>query len=122
MVAEFSRDQKSSAQIHDFSSQHLKPLGWKRLGEEVCVVVLCANERHHDLLRLDHIAYEEVSPCDMLRPIVMFRVVGKISRRLIVSRQHGRFLRERWYEPSYELPELDYLLGCLRQRDDLGFT
>ena len=66
MVAEFSRDQKSSAQIHDFSSQHLKPLGWKRLGEEVSVVVLCANERHHDFLRLDHIAYEEVSPRDML--------------------------------------------------------
>ena len=113
MVAEFSRGQNSSAQIHDFSSQHLKPLGWKRLGKEVSVVVLRANERHHDFLRLDHIAYEEVSPCDMLGPIVMLRVVRKISRRLIVSRQHGRFLRERWYEPSYEFSEVDHLLGRL---------
>ena len=55
-----------STQIHDYSTQHLEPLGRKRLGEEIRIVVFCADKRHHDLLRFDHIAYEEVSSCDVL--------------------------------------------------------
>ena len=83
------------AQVHDFSAQHFIPLGWKRLGEEIRVVVLCADEWHHDLLSFDHITYEEVSSGDVFRTIMMFRVVGKVPRRLIVSIQHGRAFRKR---------------------------
>ena len=75
MVAESSRDLINLAQIHDFSTQHLKPLRRKRLSEEVSIVIIFAYKGHHNFLSFDHIANEEMSSRDVFRPIMMFRVV-----------------------------------------------
>ena len=63
------------AQIHYLSTQHLKPLRRKRFSEEVRIVVLCTNPWNHDLLSLNHIADEEMSPRDVFRLVVMLRVI-----------------------------------------------
>ena len=61
----FGRDLMESAQIHNLSTQHLKPLRRQRFSEEVSIVVICAHERHHDLLSFYHIANEEMSSRDV---------------------------------------------------------
>ena len=53
-------------------------------GEEVSEVVGSGHMRHGELKLLDHVSDEEVAPLNMLRTVMVLRVIRKVTRGLVV--------------------------------------
>ena len=62
-------------QIHTLAPKKFKPLSWKRFRKEVSVIVVRVNERHDDLVRLNHVPHVEMPACNMFRSIMMFGII-----------------------------------------------
>ena len=69
-------------EIHDFSSETRKQIGGQRLRKEVRQVIRRPDERDNDTSFLHQLADEEVTPRDVLRPIVVLWIVGQVARSL----------------------------------------
>ena len=59
------------------------------LSEEVGKVVGGADIRHLEFERLDHVTDKEMAPLHMLHAVVVFRVIGHVTRTLRVSPQRS---------------------------------
>ena len=73
--------------IHDLIPHVKEHIAHKGLGKEVSKIVDGANVRHLNHVLLDLLAYEEMPSFDtcMFDPFVMFRIVGQVDRRLVVT-------------------------------------
>ena len=96
-------------------------LAGERLGEEVCDVVVGAHVRHDDLVRLDHVAHEEVPPLHVLHAVVVLGVVRDVARGLAVGAERRR-ARSAVAQATDELAQVDDVLRSLRQCDDFGLA
>ena len=65
----------------------------QRLREEVGHVGDGGDERHNELLVLNELTHVEVSALDVLRLVVVLRVVGKVARGLVVGGERRRRAR-----------------------------
>ena len=74
----------SSGHIHDSVAKPKEDLGGQRLREEISHVMLRANKRHANLVRLHLLTHEKVSSLDMLNARMVLRVIRCGNRRLIV--------------------------------------
>ena len=81
-------------QIHNATAEILKPFRRQRLSEEICVVLLRVDQWHYDLLCLYHVPDVEMSPLNMLGPVMMFWIIGQIPRCFAVCSQNGRRRRQ----------------------------
>ena len=81
-------------QIHDATAEILEPLWRQRLSEKIRVVLLRVDQRHYDFLCLYHVPYVEMSPLNMLGPVMMFWIIGQIPRCFAVCSQNGRRRRQ----------------------------
>ena len=58
-----------------------------RLSEEVGKVIGGADERHLEFERLDHVTDEEMAALHMLHAVMVFRIIGDVTRPGVPS--HG---------------------------------
>ena len=74
--------------IHDVFTQGVELAGRLHgFSEEVSKVISGAHKGHLEFKGLDHVAYEEMAALHMLHAIMMFRVIGDITRTLRVRSQ-----------------------------------
>lgn len=76
---------RSTGDIHDGIAQRKENSSGERFREEISQIVSRTNERHCELVRLDGLTNEKMSPLDVLSPSVMLGIVREITRRLVVG-------------------------------------
>ena len=70
--------------VHDEPAECNEAFRIQGFGEEVSEVVGSGHMQHGELKLLDHVSDEEVAPLNMLRTVMVLRVVRKVTRGLVV--------------------------------------
>ena len=73
-----SREVTAVSDIHDGAAELEELVRGNRLSEEVGGIIISFDERHDDLLRLDHVTNIKVTPLDMLCAVMKFWIVREI--------------------------------------------
>ena len=110
-----------SRDVHNAVSQCKETFGRKGLREEVRDVFIRLNEGHADLPALDRLSNEEMPTLDMLRTLMVFRVIGEVDGPLVVNEKGDRpgMLDA---EFLHEIFEVDGFLARVRSCHDLCLT
>ena len=70
--------------VHDLVAHRVESGRLEGLGKEVRQIISRANKRHYNLVGFDEFAYKVVSPIDVLGPSMIFGVVRRVNRSLII--------------------------------------
>ena len=74
-----------SRYVHEYSAKLEEISRAQRLGEEVSVVVCCADVGNGELSVFDEFADPQVSPVDVFGAVMVLRVVREVTCGLVVS-------------------------------------
>ena len=84
-VAAGKPPQSCGSHIHDPVAKLKEELPLLRLRKEVSLVIMRVNVRHNNLAVLDTLAHEEMASRDMLRFLMVLRVVRYVSSTCVVN-------------------------------------